>query len=89
MKPKGYPHPVSVLGDELNRVSDVNPCRKTGGGCPPWVPSGGYHFAVICIDRNDFVKSTDGFEIYCPTTDLNIGDTASLGIVDVAFSLTR
>jgi hypothetical protein len=33
MKPRGYPLPVPFLGDELNGVSDVNPCRKTGGGC--------------------------------------------------------
>jgi hypothetical protein len=58
MKSKGSPLPIPILGDDLKRVSDTNPCRKTGGGCPPWVPSGGYHFAVICIDRIDSVECT-------------------------------
>jgi len=30
----GYPLQIPFLGDELNGVSDVNPCRKTGGGTP-------------------------------------------------------
>ena len=34
MKPNGFPHPILVLGDDLSSVSDVNPCRKMGGGCP-------------------------------------------------------
>jgi hypothetical protein len=34
MKPRGYPHPIPFLGDDLSSVSDVNPCRKTGGGSP-------------------------------------------------------
>jgi len=32
MKPRGYPLPIPFLGDDLSSVSDVNPCRKTGGG---------------------------------------------------------
>ncbi len=33
MKTRGSPLPIPFLGDDLKRVSDVNPCRKTGGGC--------------------------------------------------------
>ncbi|GAB6286664.1 MAG: hypothetical protein STSR0009_28660 [Methanoregula sp.] len=29
----GSPLPIPFLGDNLSSVSDVNPCRKTGGGC--------------------------------------------------------
>ena len=38
----GVPLPISFLGDELNRVSDVNPCRKTGGGAPWGTLDGGH-----------------------------------------------
>ena len=34
MKPRGSPLPIPFLGEDLNSVTDVNPCRITGGGCP-------------------------------------------------------
>ena len=35
------PLPIPFLGDDVNSVSDVNPCRKTGGGCPFGYLTGG------------------------------------------------
>jgi len=76
MKSKGSPLPIPILGDDLKRVSDTNPCHKTGVG-PVWYLRGGTTSRSFALIVMTLLNVLDDFEIYCSTPGSNPVDMAS------------